>query len=73
MPCHMVQDRRWNEGTFASLHDLLLACCDRLKATHGYAGFALALPHEYYRLEPYNWTLRSNTVAWKSTIRSMSR
>lgn len=56
VPHDTVQDGRWDDGA-SPLHDFLLACCNRLKATHGYAGFALALPHEYYRWEPYELDL----------------
>lgn len=56
VPYYMVQDQLWDAGKFP-LHDFMVACCNRLKATHGYAGFALALPHEYYRWEPYELEL----------------
>lgn len=54
--CDAVQKGRWDGGAFP-MHDFLLACCNRLNATQGYAGFALALPHEYARWEPYELEL----------------
>ncbi|MBC8642546.1 DUF3396 domain-containing protein [Caballeronia sp. EK] len=54
--CDAVQNGQWDGGSFP-LHDFVLACCNRLNATQGYAGFALALPHEYARWEPYELEL----------------
>ncbi|WP_373864490.1 type VI immunity family protein [Paraburkholderia unamae] len=46
----------WDQGTFP-IHDFVLACCNRLNATHGYAGFSLALPDEFARWQPYELEL----------------
>jgi hypothetical protein len=54
--CDAFQNGQWDGGAFP-LHDFLLTCCNRLNATQGYAGFALALPHEYARWEPYELEL----------------
>jgi hypothetical protein len=54
--CDAAQKGQWDSGKFA-LHDFLLKCCNRLNATHGYAGLALALPHEFARWEPYELKL----------------
>ncbi|WP_322102347.1 type VI immunity family protein [Paraburkholderia sp. J41] len=51
-----VQKGAWDAGAFP-MHDFLISCCNKLNATHGYAGFALALPHEYARWEPYELEL----------------
>jgi hypothetical protein len=50
---------RWDGGEFP-VHDFVLSCCNRLNASHGYAGFALALPSlldESSRWEPYELEL----------------
>lgn len=52
VPCDSYQNGNWNGGSFP-VHDFLVNCCKRLKAAQGYAGFSLALPHEYPRWEPY--------------------
>ena len=39
VPFDTVNGDRWDDGAFP-LHDFLLVCCKRLRATHGYAGFA---------------------------------
>jgi Protein of unknown function (DUF3396) len=46
----------WDSGEFP-IHDFILKCCDRLNVTQGYAGLAIALPHEFMRWEPYELEL----------------
>jgi len=52
IPHDMVQNDKWDNGKFP-LDDFLVLCCNRLNAVHGYAGFAIALPHESHSWEPY--------------------
>ncbi|WP_341865960.1 type VI immunity family protein [Paraburkholderia eburnea] len=56
VPCDIFQHGHWDTGAFP-IHDFLINCCRRLKAAQGYAGFSLALPHEFFRWEPYELKL----------------
>ncbi|ALE57949.1 hypothetical protein AC233_26050 [Burkholderia sp. HB1] len=59
VPYDAAHKGSWDGGSFP-LHDFLLSCCNRLNVTQGYAGLAIALPHEYARWESYELELAQN-------------